>query len=124
MRMQSAAAIMVQRAFRRRMFGNACAYYQANARCGSKIQLAWRWHLPAEEEEKQYIVKRLAILMDSLTNSLAEREKEVTERDSATYIQTMWRGYMARELLNVMKQSMTQHVLCSGQFGAGCYGCG
>lgn len=108
MRMQSAAAVMVQRAFRRRMFRKRMRLLSRRTHvAAAKIQLAWRWHLSRQKKkEKQYIVKRLAILMDSLTNSLAEREKEVTERDSATYIQTMWRGYMARELLNVMK---TEH---------------
>ena len=108
MRMQSAAAVMVQRAFRRRMFRKRMRLLSRRTHvAAAKIQLAWRWHLSRQKKkEKQYIVKRLAILMDSLTNSLAEREKEVTERDAATYIQTMWRGYMARELLSVMK---TEH---------------
>ena len=108
MRMQSAAAVMVQRAFRRRMFRKRMRLLSRRTHvAAAKIQLAWRWHLSRQKKkEKQYIVKRLSILMDSLTNSLAEREKEVTERDAACYIQTMWRGYMSRELLNVMK---TEH---------------
>ena len=41
----------------------------------------------------QFIVKRLTILMDSLSHSLAQREQEVATRDGAIYIQKMWRGY-------------------------------
>jgi hypothetical protein len=104
-RMQTAAAVMVQRAFRRRMFRKRMRLLSRRTHvAAAKIQLAWRWHLSRmKKKEKHYIVKRLAILMDSLTNSLAEREREVEQRDAATLVQTMWRGYMARELLAVMK---------------------
>ena len=104
-RMQTAAAVMVQRAFRRRMFRKRMRLLSRRTHvAAAKIQLAWRWHLSRiKKKEKHYIVKRLAILMDSLTHSLNEREKQVEQRDAATYIQTMWRGYMARELLSVMQ---------------------
>lgn len=104
-RMQTAAAVMVQRAFRRRMFRKRMRLLSRRTHvAAAKIQLAWRWHLSLmKKREKQFIVKRLTILMDSLSHSLAVREQEIATRDGATYIQKMWRGYMARELLSVLK---------------------
>jgi hypothetical protein len=97
--------VVVQRAFRRRMFRKRMRLLSRRTHvAAAKIQLAWRWHLSRmKKKEKQFIVKRLTILMDSLTHSLQEREKDLVTKESAVYIQKMWRGFMARELLNVMK---------------------
>ena len=83
LRMQNAAAVMVQRAFRRRMFRKRMHMLTRHTSvAAAKIQLAWRWHMDrSKKQEKQFIVKRLTVLMDSLTVSLHERELRMVERD-------------------------------------------
>ena len=105
-RMQVAAVVMVQRAFRRHMLRKRLHQLSLrNVVAAAKIQLAWRWHLSrVKKQEKFYIVRRLEVLMDSLTNSLHEREVVQRQLEAATLIQCHWRRFLAQELLLDMQE--------------------